>query len=30
LTSDGLGFTVTVATKTLETDDDDTVWEAWG
>ena len=30
LTSDGLGFTVTVATKTLETDDDDTFWEAWG
>jgi len=30
LTSDGMGFTVTVATKTLETDDDDTIWEAWG
>lgn len=30
LTSDGLGFTVTVATATLETDDDDTLWEAWG
>lgn len=30
LTSDGLGFTVTVATKTLETNDDDTLWEAWG
>lgn len=30
LTSDGLGFTVTVATKTLETDNDDTVWFAWG
>ena len=30
LTTDKLGFTVTVATKTLETDDDDTFWEAWG
>lgn len=30
LTSDKMGFTVTVATKTLETDDDDTLWEAWG
>ena len=30
LTADGMGFTVTVATKTLETDDDDLVWEAWG
>ncbi len=30
LTTDGLGFTVTVATKTLETDNDDTVWFAWG
>lgn len=30
LTSDGLGFTVTVATKTLETDDDDCFWECWG
>jgi len=30
LTSDGLGFTVTVATKGLETSDDDTFWEAWG
>ena len=30
LTTDGMGFTVTVATKTLETDDDDTLWEAWG
>lgn len=30
LTSDKLGFTVTVATKTLETNDDDCFWEAWG
>lgn len=30
LTADGMGFTVTVATKALETDDDDTFWEAWG
>jgi hypothetical protein len=30
LTSDGLGFTVDVSVKTLETDDDDTLWEAWG
>ncbi len=30
LTSDKMGFTVTVATKTLETDDDDCFWEAWG
>lgn len=30
LTTDKMGFTVTVATKTLETDDDDTLWEAWG
>lgn len=30
LTSDGLGFTVTVATKTLETDNDDLFWEVWG
>jgi hypothetical protein len=30
LTSDKMGFTVTVATKTLETDDDDCLWEAWG
>ena len=30
LTTDKMGFTVTVATKTLETNDDDTLWEAWG
>lgn len=30
LTTDGMGFVVTVATKTLETDNDDLVWEAWG
>lgn len=30
LTSDGLGFTVTVATAGLETDNDDTFFEAWG
>jgi hypothetical protein len=30
LTSDGLGFTTTVATVGLETDDDDVLWEAWG
>lgn len=30
LTTDGMGFVVTVATKTLETDNDDTLWEAWG
>jgi hypothetical protein len=30
LTSDGLGFTVDVSVKTLETDDDDTFFEAWG
>lgn len=30
LTSDGLGFTVTVATKSLEVTDKDTFWEAWG
>jgi hypothetical protein len=30
LTSDGLGFTVTVATKSLEVNDKDTFWEAWG
>ena len=30
LTTDKMGFIVTVATKTLETDDDDTLWEAWG
>jgi hypothetical protein len=30
LTSDGLGFTVTVATKGLETSDDDCFWECWG
>lgn len=30
LTADGRGFTVTVATKTLETDNDDLFWECWG
>lgn len=30
ITADGLGFTVDVSVKTLETDDDDTLWEAWG
>lgn len=30
LTTDGMGFTVTVATASLETDDDDCMWEAWG
>lgn len=30
LTTDGMGFTVDVSVKTLETDDDDCVWEAWG
>lgn len=30
LTTDKMGFTVTVATKGLETDNDDCVWEAWG
>ena len=30
LSSDGLGFVVDVSVKTLETDDDDTYWEAWG
>jgi hypothetical protein len=30
LTSDGLGFTVTIATKGLESDNDDCFWEAWG
>lgn len=30
LNSDGNGFTVTVATKSLETDNDDVVWEAFG
>lgn len=30
LTSDGVGFTVDVSVKTLETDNDDTLWEAWG
>lgn len=30
LTADKLGFTVTVATAGLETDDDDTFWEVWG
>jgi len=30
LTADRMGFTVTVATASLETDDDDLLWEAWG
>lgn len=30
LTSDGLGFTVDISDATLETDDDDCFWEAWG
>lgn len=30
LTSDGMGFTVDVSVKTLETDDDDLLWESWG
>ena len=30
LTSSGLGFTVTVATAGLESDNDDCLWEAWG
>ena len=30
LTSDGFGFTVTVATAALETDNDDLFWECWG
>lgn len=30
LTSDKLGFTVTVGTVDLETDDDDVLWEVWG
>mgnify|MGYP000869371767 FL=1 len=30
LTSDKHGFTVTVATASLETDDDDVLWECWG
>lgn len=30
LTADKMGFTVTVATASLETDDDDCLWEAWG
>ncbi len=29
LVTSGLGFTVTVATVGLETDDDDVYWEAW-
>jgi hypothetical protein len=28
-TADGLGFTVTVATASLETNDSDVYWEAW-
>ena len=30
LTTDGMGFTVTVATASLETNDDDCLFEAWG
>ena len=30
LTTDGLGFTVDVSDASLETDDDDVLWEAWG
>lgn len=30
LTADGLGFTVDVSVKTLETDNDNVLWEAWG
>jgi len=30
LTTDGMGFTVTVATASLETDNDDCFWEAFG
>ena len=30
LTTDGMGFVVDVSVKTLETDDDDLLWEAWG
>ena len=30
LTTDGMGFTVTVATASLETNDDDCFWEVWG
>lgn len=30
LNADGDGFTVTVATAGLETDDDDVIWEAFG
>jgi len=30
LNADGNGFTVTVATADLETDDDDVIWEAFG
>jgi hypothetical protein len=30
LTSDGMGFVVDVSVKTLETDDDDCMWECWG
>lgn len=29
LSASGLGFSVTVATAGLETDDDDVYWEAW-
>lgn len=28
--TDGMSFTVDVSVATLETDDDDTLWEAWG
>ena len=30
LTSDGLGFTVDISDASLETDDNDCFWEAWG
>ena len=30
LTTDGMGFVVDVSVKTLETDDDDCFFEAWG
>ena len=30
LTDGGLGFAVDVSVKTLETDNDDCMWEAWG
>ena len=30
VTDDGLGFAVDVSVAPLETDNDDTLWEAWG